>query len=294
MVDVGFIGLGNMGLPMATNLAKAGHAVKVFDMSEAQLSKAAAEGMTPCATAAAACEGSEIVVTMLPNGQIVHAVLDEIVPACAKGTLIIDCSTIDVDSAKSAHQIASNAGLGFLDCPVSGGVGGAAAGSLTFMIGGDESALKNGEQVLDVMGGKLVHCGGAGAGQAAKICNNMMLSISMIGTAEAFNLGMKLGLEPQAIFDVMSTSSGFCWSINNYCPVPGVGPQSPADNDYKPGFASSLMIKDATLAQQAADSVGQSTPLAAQALELYKQFASTSDIDYDFSGIIKWLETQNR
>ncbi len=294
MANIGFIGLGNMGLPMAINLAKAGHSVKVFDTVPAQLEKAASEGMTTCLFAGQVCDGSDIVITMLPNGQIVHSVLDEIVPACNKGTLIIDCSTIDVDSAKSAHNKALEAGLGFLDCPVSGGVGGAEAGTLTFMIGGDEGDLENGENVLNVMGGKLVHCGGAGAGQAAKICNNMMLSISMIGTAEAFNLGTKLGLEPQAIFDVMSTSSGFCWSINNYCPVPGVGPHSPADNDFKPGFASSLMIKDATLAQQAAESVGQSTPLGTHALELYKQFADASDTDYDFSGIINWLETHNR
>jgi len=294
MATVGFIGLGNMGLPMATNLVKAGHEVLGFDTTPAVLEDAKEAGIITCASVTDAVEGAETVVTMLPNGSIVLSVLEQIVPACAPGTLIIDCSTVDVDSARKAHQTASDAGLGLIDCPVSGGISGAAAGTLTFMIGGSEENCKKAKAYLDIMGGRQVRCGEGGSGQAAKICNNMLLAVSMIGTCEAFSLGKKLGLDPQALFDVMSTSSGSCWSINTYCPVPGVGPQSPSDNDYKPGFASSLMIKDTTLAQAAAEATGQSTPLGTHALELYKQFADASSEDLDFSGIITWLETRER
>ena len=294
MATIGFIGLGNMGLPMAINLAKAGHDMLVFDAVPAQLEKAATEGMTVCGSAAETALGAESVITMLPNGEIVTSVFNEIVPAAEQGTLIIDCSTVDVESAKNAHAMAEDAGLGCIDCPVSGGITGAAAGTLTFMIGGSEENCKRAEPYLDIMGGRQVRCGEAGAGQIAKICNNMLLSISMIGASEAFNLGQKLGLEPQALFDVMSTSSGFCWSINNYCPVPGVGPTAPSDNNYEPGFASSLMIKDTKLAQQAADSVGQATPLGSHALDLYQQYAEAGGNDKDFSGIIEWLEAQQR
>ena len=294
MATVGFIGLGNMGLPMATNLVKAGHEVLGFDTTPAVLEDAKEAGIITCASVTDAVEGAETVVTMLPNGSIVLSVLEQIVPACAPGTLIIDCSTVDVDSARKAHQTASDAGLGLIDCPVSGGISGAAAGTLTFMIGGSEENCKKAEAYLDIMGGRQVRCGEGGSGQAAKICNNMLLAVSMIGTCEAFSLGKKLSLDPQALFDVMSTSSGSCWSINTYCPVPGVGPQSPSDNDYKPGFASSLMIKDTTLAQAAAEATGQSTPLGTHALELYKQFADASSEDLDFSGIITWLETRER
>ena len=294
MATIGFIGLGNMGLPMATNLIKAGHTVQGFDAIADTLQSAKEFGVITCATASDAVEDAEMMITMLPNGEIVHAVLDEIIPACQPGSLIIDCSTVDVESAKSAHQKAEAASLGMIDCPVSGGISGAAAGTLTFMMGGSEENCKRAEPVLDIMGGRQVRCGEGGAGQAAKICNNMLLAVSMIGTCEAFSLGQKLGLDAQALFDVMSTSSGSCWSINTYCPVPGVGPTSPSDNEYKPGFASSLMIKDTTLAQQAADSTGQATPLGAHALELYKQFAADVPEDLDFSGIITWLETQAR
>jgi 3-hydroxyisobutyrate dehydrogenase len=294
MATIGFIGLGNMGLPMAVNLVNAGHEVLGFDAIPDALHAAGEQGVITCGSAIDAAQEAEIIVTMLPNGEIVHSVLSEIIPACQSGALIIDCSTIDVDSAKSAHALTSEAGLGLIDCPVSGGITGAAAGTLTFMIGGSEENCTRAEPYLDIMGGRQVRCGEGGAGQAAKICNNMLLSISMIGTCEAFSLGQKLGLEPQALFDVMSTSSGSCWSINTYCPVPGVGPQSPSDNDYKPGFASSLMIKDATLAQEAASSTGQATPLGGYALELYKQFAADAPEDLDFSGIITWLETKAR
>lgn len=294
MATVGFIGLGNMGLPMATNLAKAGHALQVFDTIPAQLDKAASEGMKTCLFAADAAKDADAVITMLPNGEIMLSVMKEIAPACSRGAVVIDCSTVDVESAREGHKLASDHGLLSIDCPVSGGITGAAAGTLTFMIGGSEEARNKAAPFLDIMGGKQVPCGEGGAGQAAKICNNMLLAITMTGVGEAFSLGKKLGLEPQAMFDVMSTSSGYCWSINAYCPLPGVGPQSPADNDYKPGFASSLMIKDATLAQVAADSTGQATPLGAHALELYKQYADATTEDMDFSGIINWLEEKER
>ncbi len=294
MATVGFIGLGNMGLPMASNLVKAGHEVQGFDTTPEMLEAAKEMGIITCASASDAAEGAETIVTMLPNGAIVLSVLEQIIPACTPGTLIIDCSTVDVESAHQAHEMAKSAKMGLIDCPVSGGIAGAAAGTLTFMIGGTEKDCKKAEPLLDIMGGRQVRCGEGGAGQAAKICNNMLLAVSMIGTCEAFSLGEKLGLEPQALFDVMSTSSGSCWSINTYCPVPGVGPQSPSDNDYKPGFASSLMIKDTTLAQTAAETAKQATPLGAHALELYKQFAEDTNVDMDFSGIITWLETKER
>ena len=294
MAAVGFIGLGNMGLPMATNLVKAGHEVFGYDAVPEVLEAAKEAGISTCALASDAAHEVEVIVTMLPNGQIVHTVLEEILPVAGKGTLLIDCSTIDVDSARKFHELAASNELGSIDCPVSGGIGGATAGTLTFMVGGSKADYKKASPYLDIMGGKQVHCGEGGAGQAAKICNNMLLATTMIGVGEAFSLGKKLGLESQALFDVMSTSSGYCWSINNYCPVPGIGPESPADNDYKPGFASSLMIKDAGLAQEAAQSVGQDTPLGQHALELYRAFAAETESDLDFSGIITWLETKQR
>lgn len=293
MATIGFIGLGNMGFPMASNLVKAGYTVHGFDTVPEVLEAASQAGIVTCATAVDAVAEAETIITMLPNGEIALSVLDEIQPALQKGALLIDCSTIDVESAKKAHAIAREAGICCVDCPVSGGITGATAGTLTFMMGGSEEDCKRAAPYLDIMGSKQVRCGDGGAGQAAKICNNMLLAISMIGVGEAFSLGKKLGLEPQALFDVMSTSSGSCWSINAYCPVPGVGPQSPADNDYKPGFASSLMIKDTTLAQQAAESAGQATPMGQHALELYKEFINAKG-DMDFSGIITWLEEMKR
>ncbi|MEM9277260.1 MAG: 3-hydroxyisobutyrate dehydrogenase [Pseudomonadota bacterium] len=294
MAVVGFIGLGNMGLPMATNLVKAGHEVAGFDTVPEILEKAKEAGIITCAHVKDTVEGAEAVITMLPNGEIMLSVLGEIIPACAPGTLLIDCSTVDVESARKAHALATEAELGSIDCPVSGGISGAAAGTLTFMIGGSEEDCKKAAPFLDVMGARQVRCGDGGAGQAAKICNNMLLATTMISVGEAFSLGKKLGLEAQALYDVMSTSSGSCWSINTYCPVPGVGPQSPADNDYTPGFAASLMIKDTTLAQDAAAGTGQATPLGAHALELYKQFSDDGGADMDFSGIITWLEKKQR
>ncbi|MCB1386749.1 MAG: 3-hydroxyisobutyrate dehydrogenase [Nitratireductor sp.] len=294
MSKIGFIGLGNMGLPMAINLKKAGHDVQGFDTVPDQIEKAKAEGIAIAASAADAARGAEIIVTMLPNGAIVSAVYAQIVPVATRGALLIDSSTIDVSTAKSLHGQASTAGLLSLDAPVSGGIGGAAAGTLTFMCGGSREAFEKAGPALDVMGGKIILCGEGGAGQAAKICNNMLLSISMIGACEAFALAEKLGLSAQAAFDVMSTSSGSCWPVNVYCPVPGVGPKSPADNDYKPGFAAELMLKDASLAQQAATEVGQATPMGQYAATLYQHFLANGGAGKDFSGIIEYLKRAQR
>src|ERR1700712_4323908 len=241
MANIAFIGLGNMGGPMAANLVKAGQKVTAFDLVEASRSQAKADGAAIADSAASAVKGADVVVTMLPAGKHVLSVWTEILPAMTKGALIIDCSTIDVESAKQAHALAAKQGVGSVDAPVSGGTGGAKGATLTFMCGGDDKAFGAAKPVLENMGKKIVHCGGSGAGQAAKICNNMILGISMIGVGEAFALAEKLGLSHQALFDVASTSSGQCWALTSYCPVPGPVPTSPANNDYKPGFASALM-----------------------------------------------------
>ena len=290
MAEIGFIGLGNMGLHMAANLVRAGHAVTGFDTVAEAVEKAKAAGIAIAASARDAAAGRDIVVTMLPNGQIVRAVFADIVPACAPGTVIVDSSTVDVASARTAHEMAAKAGLLSLDAPVSGGVGGAAAGTLTFMVGGSQAAFDKAKPALEKMGGRIVHCGDAGAGEAAKICNNMLLGISMIGACEAFALAEKLGLSQQSLFDVVSTSSGSCWSVNTYCPVPGVGPKSPADNDYKPGFAAALMLKDLGLSQQAAGEAGASTPMGRHATAIYQAFVDAGHGGTDFSGIIRHLE----
>ena len=232
-------------------------------------------------------KGADTVVTMLPAGKHVLTVWNEVVPIMTKGTLIIDCSTIDVESSKAAHVLAAKHGVGSVDAPVSGGTGGAKAATLTFMCGGDEKSFAAAKPVLEKMGKKIVHCGGAGAGQGVKICNNMVLAISMIGVSEAFSLAEKLGLSHQAVFDVVSTSSGQCWSLTSYCPVPGPVPTSPANNDYKPGFASALMVKDLTLAQDAAKAAGAVTPLGKHAQEIYKAFDAAGHGGVDFSGIIQ-------
>jgi 3-hydroxyisobutyrate dehydrogenase len=289
MAKIGFIGLGNMGLPMATNLVKAGHVVTGFDVVPAAQEAAAKVGITIAATAAEAAKDEEIIVTMLPNGKLVLNVYDEILPAAAPGTLLIESSTIDVASARIAHEAAAKAGLASLDAPVSGGVGGATAGTLTFMAGGTEEAFARAKPVLEVMGKKIVHCGEAGAGQAAKICNNMILGISMIAVCEGFVLAEKLGLSKQVLYDVSSTASGQCWSLTTYCPVPGPVPTSPANNDYKPGFAAALMLKDLLLSQEAADTAGAATPLGKHAAEIYKKFVDDGSGGTDFSGVINML-----
>ncbi len=288
MSRIGFIGLGNMGGPMAANLAKAGHEVLGFDVADINVDGIA---RTTSVTEAAA---ADLVITMLPDGPIVRAVYGDIVRAAPVGACLIDCSTIDVESARAAHEMAADAGLLSVDAPVSGGVGGATAGTLTFMAGGADAAFALAAPLFDVMGQRAVHCGEAGAGQAAKICNNMLLAISMIGTGEAFALGQKLGLDPQKLFDVISTSSGHCWSVNTYCPVKGVGPESPADKDFKPGFAAELMVKDTQLSQNAASAVGASTPLGQHAADLYLDFVKAGGKGKDFSGIIEMLAQRSR
>jgi 3-hydroxyisobutyrate dehydrogenase len=287
MASIAFIGLGNMGGPMAANLVKGGHKVVAFDLVAASRDQARADGAAIAESTVAAVKGAEIVVTMLPAGRHVLSVWNEVVPVMAKAALIIDCSTIDVESAKQSHALASKHGIGSVDAPVSGGTGGAKGATLTFMCGGEEKAFAAARPVLEKMGKKIVHCGGAGAGQAAKICNNMILGISMIAVSEAFALAEKLGLSHQALFEVASTSSGQCWSLTSYCPVPGPVPASPANNDYKPGFASALMLKDLTLAQDAATAAGAATPLGKHAQEIYKTFDATGNGGVDFSGIIR-------
>ena len=289
MANIAFIGLGNMGGPMAANLVKAGHAVKGFDLSTEILRSAEASGISPASSLADAVAGADAIVTMLPKGAHVLSVWGELASLAKAGTLLIDCSTIDVESARKAHQLADGVHCLSLDAPVSGGTGGAAAGTLTFMAGGSDAAFAAARPLLEAMGKKIVHCGGNGAGQAAKICNNMILGISMIGVCEAFALGEKLGLSHQALFDVASTSSGQCWSINTYCPVPGPVPTSPANNDYKPGFAAALMLKDLKLAQEAALAAGAATPLGAEATQLFDLFEKQGHGGRDFSAIIEML-----
>ena len=289
MATIAFIGLGNMGNPMAANLVKAGHAVLGFDLMPQNLETAKANGLEIAASAVEAVKNADAIVTMLPAGKHVLSVYSEITAAAAKGALFIDCSTIDVESARKAHAIAADAGMESVDAPVSGGVGGAAAGTLTFMTGGAADAFAKAEPILQPMAGKIVHCGDAGAGQAAKICNNMILGISMIGVSEAFVLAEKLGLSHQALYDVASTASGQCWSLTTYCPVPGPVPTSPANRDYQPGFAAALMLKDLKLAQEAAQGAGAVTPLGAEAAQLYALFDASGHGGTDFSGIVNFL-----
>ncbi len=288
-MQIAFIGLGNMGAPMALNLQNAGHTVTGFD------TVAAPDGISCATSAAEAAHGAEVVITMLPNGMIARAVADDVLAVLPQGALVIDCSTIEVDAARAIAEAAAAKGIGFLDAPVSGGVSGAAAGTLTFMVGGDEADFTRAAPLFEIMGQKAVHCGAAGNGQAAKICNNMILGITMIGTCEAFALADKLGLERQAMFDVVSTSSGASWSINAYCPAPGVGPQSPADNGYKPGFAAELMLKDLRLSQDAATAADAATPLGALAEAIYAQFVENEDgRGKDFSAMLPRLAAMGR
>ncbi len=289
MTHIAFIGLGNMGGPMAANLVKAGHQVTDFDLSSEHLSAAEKRGVAAASSAAAAVKDCSVIITMLPAGQHVKAVWADLVSHCAKGALMIDCSTIDVDSARAVHALAQQAGLSSLDAPVSGGVGGAEGATLTFMCGGQAEAFAAGKPILEAMGKKIVHCGEAGNGQAAKICNNMILGISMIAVCEGFALAEKLGLSHQALFDVSSTSSGQCWSLTSYCPVPGPVPASPANRDYQPGFAAALMLKDLKLAQEASSTSHASTPLGAHAAALYQRFTDEGFAGKDFSGIIDML-----
>ncbi len=289
-MKIGFIGLGNMGAPMARNLAAAGHDVTGFDTASVSI-----DGVTLTDSAAAAATGADVVITMLPNGAILRAVAADIIPAMSQGAVFADCSTVDVDSARAVAADAQAVGLLPLDAPVSGGVGGAAAGTLTFMVGGDATGFDKAKPLFDIMGQKAVHCGPSGNGQAAKICNNMILGVTMIATCEAFALADKLGLDRQAMFDVVSTSSGYSWTMNAYCPAPGVGPQSPADNGYKPGFAAELMLKDLRLSQMAATSADADTPMGQMATSLYETFVETENgLGQDFSAMLPRFEKRGR
>jgi 3-hydroxyisobutyrate dehydrogenase len=286
---IGFIGLGNMGGPMAANLVRAGYKVMGFDVAADASLAAAGAGVTIVSSPEELAGGVSALVTMLPSGKHVVSVWSALVPLLSPGTLIIDSSTIDVDSARAAHAIAATHSCPSLDAPVSGGAGGAKASTLTFIVGGSREAFEHGRPILSRMGKNIFHCGDAGTGQAAKICNNMILGISMIGVCEAFALGEKLGLSQQALYDVAAVSSGQCWSLTSYCPVPGPVPTSPANADYKPGFATALMLKDLKLAQKAAETVSVSTPMGALASQLYALFDRQGHGNEDFSAIIRFL-----
>ena len=291
MAKIGFIGLGNMGLPMALNLVKAGHAVAGNDVTPKGMETLAAAGGAAAKSLAEAAQ-SDIVVTMLPAGQQVRDVYlgaNGILSKAKKGTLFIDSSTIDVATARAVAAEAEKRGMLMIDAPVSGGVGGAQGGTLTFMVGGPDAAFEKAKPILEKMGKTIVHAGVAGAGQAAKICNNMILGISMIAVSEAFVLAEKLGLDKQKLFDISSKSSGQCWSMTSYCPVPGPVPASPANRDYQAGFTAAMMLKDLKLAQEAAKSAGAKTPLGAEAAEIYDRYVGAGEGGRDFSGIIRFI-----
>jgi len=292
MARIGFIGLGNMGLPMAQNLIKAGHQVEGVDVNPASLEKLKSAGGTSVEFVKIAASRADVVITMLPSGKEVRAVYlgpGGIIENANAGTLLIDCSTIDVDSARAVAGEAEKKGLLMLDAPVSGGVGGASAGTLTFMVGGSAQAFTRAESILQKMGKTIVHAGGAGNGQAAKICNNMILGVSMIAVSEAFVLAEKLGLDHQKLFDISSKSSGQCWSMTSYCPVPGPVPTSPANRDYQAGFTAAMMLKDLKLSQDAAKASGANTALGADAARIYSAYVESGEGARDFSGIIRFV-----
>lgn len=290
MSTIAFIGLGNMGGGMAANLIKAGHTVHAFDLAEAALAKAAEAGCKPFKAVKEAVAGVDAVVSMLPNGKIVKAVYEnDVIGHAPAGALLLDCSTIDVATARAVAAIAADKGYPMVDAPVSGGIAAAAGGTLTFMVGGPDDAFKAGEPILAAMGKAVIHAGAAGAGQGAKICNNMLLGASMVATCEAFALAEKLGLDLQTFYNISSVSSGQNWSMTSYCPVPGVGPVSPADRDYEGGFATALMLKDLKLAMDAAQQADASVPMGAAAESLYQMLASAGEGGKDFSYIIKML-----
>ncbi|OAB57784.1 3-hydroxyisobutyrate dehydrogenase [Leptolyngbya valderiana BDU 20041] len=299
MAEIGFIGLGNMGGPMARNLKGAGHAVKGFDVMPAAIEAARDAGIETVDTAVAAADGVDAVFTMLPAGRHVRAVyLGEdaepgVIAAARKGTVMIDSSTIDVASARAVHAAAAEAGMPMVDAPVSGGVGGAEAGTLTMMVGGPDAAFAAAKPYLEIVGGRVIHAGGAGNGQAAKVCNNMILGITMIANAEAFTLAEKLGLDPKVLFDISSTSSGSNWAMLNHNPVPGVVETAAANRDYKPGFSTAMMHKDLQLAQAAAQEAGAATPLGAEAAALYTLFANAGNAGLDYSAIIRLIAAKD-
>ena len=288
-MKIAFIGLGNMGAGMAANLVKAGHTVRAFALSEVALGQAKTNGCATFPTAKEAVQGVDAVVSMLPNGGIVSRVFtSDVIGHAPQDAILMDCSTIDVATARNVIGAATAAGYDMVDAPVSGGIAAAQGGTLTFMVGGTDDAFTRAQPILSAMGKAVIHAGGGGAGQAAKICNNMLLGIHMIGTCEAFTMAQKLGLDPQTFYDISSVSSGQNWSMTSYCPVPGVGPQSPADNQYQGGFATALMLKDLKLAMEAGESAGMETPLGAHARALYEKFAEEHS-DLDFSAIITTL-----
>jgi 3-hydroxyisobutyrate dehydrogenase len=292
MARIGFIGLGNMGGPMAANLVKAGHEVTGFDIVAANLDRLTADGGKPASSLPEAVSGREAVITMLPAGRHVHEVYlgdRGILGTVEPGTLLIDCSTIDVATARRVAEAATAAGMTMVDAPVSGGVAGAAAATLTFMVGGTPGAFASARPLLEAMGKAVIHAGGSGNGQAAKICNNMILGVSMIAVSEAFVLAEQLGLDHQKLFDIASKASGQCWSLTSYCPVPGPVPASPANRGYQPGFSAAMMLKDLRLAQEAANVSGAATPLGAEAAQIYGLYAGAGEADSDFSGIIRFL-----
>jgi 3-hydroxyisobutyrate dehydrogenase len=292
MARIGFIGLGNMGLPMAQNLLKAGHAVTGLDIAAAQIEKLVASGGRGAGSVKDAASGVDIVITMLPAGAQVRDIYlggEGVIAAASPGTLLVDSSTIDVETARAVSAAAQGRGLSMLDAPVSGGVGGAQGATLTFMVGGPDAAFEQAKPVLEVMGRTIVHAGGAGNGQAAKICNNMILGVSMIAVSEAFVLAEKLGLDAQKLFDISSKSSGQCWSMTSYCPVPGPVPASPANRDYQAGFTAAMMLKDLNLAQDAAKAAGAVTPLGADAAKIYSQYVESGEAARDFSGVIRHI-----
>ena len=292
MAKIGFIGLGNMGLPMAKNLLAAGHDVTGFDLSAGALDALAEAGGAKADSPADAVADAEIVVTALPAARHVKSVYcgqGGILDKAAKGSVFIDCSTIDTDSAREVIAEAEERGQMMIDSPMSGGVGGATAGTLTFMVGGSDAAFSAAKPALEAMGKNILHAGGAGAGSAAKICNNMMLAIQMISVAEGFSLAEKLGLDAQKLYDISSTATARCWSLNDYCPVPGPVPTSPANRDYQPGFAAALMLKDLRIAMEAAQGSGAATPLGAHATQIYSMMDLAGQADLDFSGVIKFI-----
>ncbi len=296
MTSIGFIGLGNMGGPMARNLIAAGHEVAGYDVVKAARDRAAGDGASVTASVAEAAAGREVVITMLPAGEHVRAVHlgdDGVLANAAPGSLLIDCSTIDVATAREVTKAAAAGGFEMLDAPVSGGVAGAEAGTLTFMVGGGAAAFERARPLLDIMGGNVFHAGGPGNGQAAKMCNNMILGISMIAVSEAFTLADKVGLEAQTLFDIVSTASGQCWSLTTYCPVPGPVPASPANRDYQAGFSADMMLKDLRLAQTSAGLTGAATHLGAEAEAIYARYCESGDGASDFSGIIRMIAARS-
>ena len=287
---IGFIGIGNMGAPMAQNLAKAGFEVVGFDTQDVKV-----DLIKIVSTSKECVSNSDVVITMLPNGEILKSVANKIIQHMRHGSIFLDCSTVDVESAKSVAEISESYGIIPLDAPVSGGIGGAEAGTLTFMVGGQIEGFNRAKKLFDIMGQKAVHCGNSGNGQSAKICNNMILGATMIATCEAFSLADKLGLNRQSMYDVVSTSSGYSWSMNAYCPAPGIGPNSPSDNNYIPGFSSDLMLKDLILSQIAAESVDADTPMGDLAMTLYKTFVEKEDgAGKDFSAMLPRFEKKSR